>query len=134
MEPVHVLPDVTKVVLGYGRPLVADRPEPVCVGVTMGRTVKPSKKPCVQVRAGTGSQITPAHDRVLVDFLIWHRTPDEAMELARILRALYRAAAGDPTPDGRITFSDELMRPTDTIDPLDGDTAQVMFRHEFFIR
>lgn len=141
MQPVHVLPDSLKVLLPYFRTATAARLETVTDNVTFGHTVEPTTDaPCVQLRLSTGTQVDPAHDRPLVDFLIWHvQTGDtspveNAMSLALILRAIGRAADGDEAGPGRVMFFDELMRPTDVIDDLDGATPQVMFRQQFYVR
>lgn len=141
MQPVHVLPDSLKVALAYFRAAVADSDDPSTTDVTIGRSVKPTDDvPCVQLRLSTGTQVTPAHDNPMVDFLIWHEktedgsADDNAMALALVLRAYGRAADGDAAGPGRIMFDRELMRPTDDIDPVDEATPQVMFRQQFFIR
>lgn len=133
-RPVVVLPDVEAAIKALLTARLAARPDAVVTGCKVWVGDDPKTNPKIHVVRVSGSIATPAHDNPLIDFRVWHNRPDQAMELARIAAAELRSVEGAAAGAARVTFDTELMGPTRTIDPVDGNTPQVFFRHQFFIR
>lgn len=133
-RPVVVLPDAEAALKTLLTTLLAGRDEAVVTGCRVSVQADPDGGPLIQVERVSGSIGTPAHDNPTVDFRVWHASQFKAVELARIASAELRSAEGAVAGGARVTFTDELMGPARTIDPVDGKTPQAFFRHQFFIR
>lgn len=135
MRPVVALPDAEMVTLGYLRPALLARPEAVVSGFKTGVVVpSPIPMPFVRVRRAGGVSATPGVDLARIDVQVWHDTDFKRMELAQLVRALLKAAAGDYVGGNQIYFASEFLGPIPMPDPADPSKRVVMFTHELLVR
>lgn len=123
MLPVVVAPDAEYAALTYLRPLLAARLEDVAKAAKV-QTLVSSHRPLVHLRRIGGSDETPGADLARIDAMVYGPDDMARMQLARIVHALFFAAASDRAGDAVITYQESLLGPRHMPDPAD-DTKRV---------
>lgn len=128
MLPVAVFPDAEKACIDYLLPPLTEYDDTVTIGV---RGAGPR---FVRVRRVGGSDLTPNHDRALLDVLVWHDSDRERMQLAQSLWAWLRAANNDVVGSAVVLFWSTMLGPRQVPDPADDTKTVCMFTVELVVR
>lgn len=133
MLPVTVLPDAEVAARAYLLPLLQARPETVANTAKVGTTV-PTYRPFVHLRRIGGSDETPGVDLARLDAMIYHPDDYERMSLARIVHALFFAAASDRAGDAVVTYQATLLGPRHMPDPANTSARVCLLTVDLLVR
>lgn len=116
-DPLITFPDARLAVRDLLRTLLAPRPEPVTVGVTVSTRDLPGSDdarplPYIQVRTDARFRDSRLNGRATVRVLVWHRDEGLADELASLCEALLLTASTDV-----VRGCSPVMGPVPTGDP-----------------
>lgn len=127
MEPVTVYPDAEKAAIDFLMPLLAafDSSVPIGVRGSGGRFVR--------VRRVGGVNVSPAHDRPVLDVLVWHDSDKSRMALANALWGWLRAAS-DVVGPAVVHYSSTVLGPRQMPDPADDTKTVCMLTVELVVR
>lgn len=128
MLPVSVFPDAEAALIDYVLPLLTELDSSVTIGV---RGAGPR---FVRVRRVGGTELSPNHDRALLDVIVWHDSDRQRMQLAQSLWAWLRAANNDVVGDAVVLFSSTMLGPRQVPDPADDTKTVCMFTVELVVR
>lgn len=128
MLPVTVYPDAEKAAIDYVLPLLTEFDSTVTIGV---RGAGPR---FVRVRRVGGTELSPNHDRALLDVIVWHDSDRQRMQLAQSLWAWLRAANNDVVGSAVVLFSSTMLGPRQVPDPADDTKTVCMFTVELVVR
>lgn len=130
MLPVTVPVDAEKAVIDYLMPLLSAYDDSVQINVRGGGGH------FVRVRRVGGVELTPAHDRPLLDVICWHDSDKLRMQLALHLWAWLRAANNDVVNSANavVLFSSTTLGPRQMPDPADDTQSVCMFTVELIVR
>lgn len=128
MLPVTVYPDAEKAAIDFLVPLLAASSYsaiPIGVRGGGGRFIR--------VRRVGGIEESPAHDRPVLDVIVWHDTDLLRMQLANQLWAWLRAAH-DVAGTAVVLYGSTVLGPRQMPDPADDTKTVCMFTVELIVR
>lgn len=128
MRDLVTYPDAEKAVIGYLRPVLEDlgRGHRIDVRGGGGRFVR--------VRRVGGTEATVAHDRPVLDVLVWDDSDLLRMQVASHLWAALRASDGDTVGDAVLVFDATVLGPRQVPDPADSTESVCMFTVQMLSR
>jgi len=127
MQPVTVYPDAEKATIDFLAPLLSAHDATVTIGV------RGSGGRFVRVRRVGGTEASPAHDRPVLDVLVWHDSDKTRMALANQLWAWLRAAH-DQVGSSVVLYSATVLGPRQMPDPADDTKTVCLFTVELVVR
>lgn len=128
MRELTVYPDAEKVAIGYLLPVLS------AYGGGVGIDVRGGGGRFVRVRRVGGGPESPAHDRAVLDLLVWHDSDKTRMALAQHLWAALRAADGDTVEGAVLLYSATVLGPRQMPDPADDTKTVCLFTVELLLR
>lgn len=127
MEPVTVYPDAEKVAIDYLMPPLSAYDSSVPI------SVRGSGPRFVRVRRVGGTEESPAHDRPVLDVIVWHDSDKSRMALASQLWGWLRAAA-DTVGPAVLYYDATVLGPRQMPDPADDTKTVCMFTVQMLVR
>jgi len=128
MLPVTVYPDAEKAAIDFLVPLLVASPYgDVGIGVRGGGGR------FVRVRRVGGTEESPAHDRPVLDVIVWHDSDLMRMALANQLWAWLRAAS-DRAGNAVVLYASTVLGPRQMPDPADDTKTVCLFTVELVVR
>lgn len=128
MRELVVYPDAEKAAITYLVPILQ------AYGGGVGIDVRGAGGRFVRVRRIGGGEASPAHDRAVIDLLVWHDSDFSRMKLAQHLWAALRAADGDEAAGAVLVYVSTVLGPRQMPDPADSTKSVCMFTVELLLR
>jgi hypothetical protein len=100
----------------------------------VGIDVRGAAQHFVRVRRIGGVEMTPHHDRPVLDVIVYHDSDKERMQLALSLWTALRAAAGEPAGQGVLYYGSTTLGPRQMPDPADDVKTVCLFTVEMITR
>jgi len=127
MQPVTVYPDAEKATIDFLAPLLNAYDSTVAIGV------RGSGGRFVRVRRVGGTEESPAHDRPVLDVIVWHDSDKSRMALAGQLWGWLRAA-NDVVGPAVVLYLATVLGPRQMPDPADDTKTVCLFTVELVVR
>lgn len=128
MLPVTPFVDAEAAAIDYLMPLLAAFDPSVNIGV------RGSGGRFVGLRRVGGTELSPNHDRAVLDVIVWHDTDRLRMLLANLLWAWLRAANNDPAGAAVVLYNGTVLGPRQMPDPADDTKTVCLLTVELVVR